>query len=64
MQCNELLKQCRAKAKMTQMQAAVGAGVTERTYQRWEKGDISPSFDVVSELVSKVFNLQIEVCLG
>jgi hypothetical protein len=35
-------------------------GVSERTYQRWERGDVRVPFDDVSAICAQVFKLGID----
>ncbi|WP_350431748.1 helix-turn-helix transcriptional regulator [Shewanella sp. H8] len=45
---------------LTQTEVAEIYGVSERTYQRWERGDVRVPFDDVSAICAQVFLLGID----
>ena len=59
----ESLKRFRKEFKITQKQAAEGAGVVERLYQKYEHGEVAPSVLVVMKLADK-FDVSADYLLG
>ncbi|WP_232772163.1 helix-turn-helix domain-containing protein [Shewanella sp. Actino-trap-3] len=45
---------------LTQIEVAEIYGVSERTYQRWERGVVRVPFDDVSAICARVFKLGID----
>jgi transcriptional regulator with XRE-family HTH domain len=56
----EFLKKGRNIRGLTQTEVAEIYGVSERTYQRWERGDVRVPFDDVSAICAQVFKLGID----
>jgi transcriptional regulator with XRE-family HTH domain len=56
----EFLKTGRNIRGLTQTEVAEIYGVSERTYQRWERGDVRVPFDDVSAICAQVFKLGID----
>lgn len=59
----ESLKRFRKEFKVTQKQAAQGADVAERLYQKYEYGEVIPSVNVVLSLAD-FFNVSTDYLLG
>ena len=57
------LKRFRQEFKITQKQAAQGAGVVERLYQKYEHGEVAPSVLVVMKLAD-TFGVSTDYLLG
>jgi transcriptional regulator with XRE-family HTH domain len=56
----EFLKTGRNIRGLTQIEVAEIYGVSERTYQRWERGVVRVPFDDVSAICAQVFKLGID----
>ena len=56
----DFLKKGRNIRGLTQTEVAEIYGVSERTYQRWERGDVRVPFDDVSAICAQVFKLGID----
>jgi len=56
----KILRAGRTIRGLTQSEVAEFYGVSERTYQRWEKGLARVSFDDVSAICDQVFRLGID----
>ena len=56
-------KRFRKEFNITQKQAAEGAGVVERLYQKYEHGEVAPSVLVVMKLADR-FNVSADYLLG
>jgi|TARA_R110001592_G_scaffold152074_2_gene379284 transcriptional regulator with XRE-family HTH domain len=56
----DFLKTGRNIRGLTQTEVAEIYGVSERTYQRWERGDVRVPFDDVSAICAQVFKLRID----
>ena len=63
MDLTESLKRFRTEFKVTQKQAAVGAGVAERLYQKYEHGETSPSVHVMMKLADS-YNVSLDYLVG
>ena len=50
-QFGKILKKARRKAKMTQAQVALKADITTNYYARIERGEVSPTIEVVNAVV-------------
>lgn len=59
----EALKRFRKKYKLTQKQAALYAGVTERVYQQYEYGKSLPSIEIVYNLANNA-NVSLDYLVG
>ncbi|RZM77114.1 XRE family transcriptional regulator [Pseudoalteromonas rubra] len=55
----DVLRKGRRVAGLTQLDVAVAYGVSERTYQRWEKGEARVSWDDTAGLVEEVFRIEL-----
>ncbi|WP_434927177.1 helix-turn-helix domain-containing protein [Shewanella sp. HL-SH2] len=56
----DFLKTGREIRGLTQTEVAEIYGVSERTYRRWELGDVRVPFDDVSAICDQVFRLGID----
>lgn len=56
---NTKLKEARKKADLTQVEVATKVGITERSYQRIEKGEQDPKTSV-SKLIARALNSTVE----
>ena len=63
MTLSESLKRFRKQFKVTQKQAAQGADVAERLYQKYEYGEVIPSVTAMLSLADK-FNVSTDYLLG
>lgn len=63
MELAEALKRFRKEQKITQKQAAIGAGVAERLYQSYEYGKVVPSATVLIALAD-YFDVSIDYLVG
>lgn len=59
---NDLIREARRRAGLTQQQLADRAGTTQSAVARWESGRTSPDFDAVLRLV-RLCGLDLEVAL-
>ncbi len=50
-QFGKILKSARLKSKMTQAQVAVKANITTNYYARIERGEVSPTVEVIDSVV-------------
>ena len=57
-QFGKILKTARLKAEMTQAQVAEKAGITTNYYARIERGEVSPTVEVIDSVV-KALGIQI-----
>lgn len=63
MSINDGLRRFRKAYKITQKQAAQAAGVTERNYQDYEYGKVSPSATVLISLAD-YFDVSLDYLVG
>ena len=63
MELSEALKRFRKEQKITQKQAAAGAGVAERLYQSYEYGKVVPSAAVLIALADS-FGVSMDYLAG
>lgn len=63
MELSEALKRFRTEQKITQKQAAAGAGVAERLYQSYEYGKVVPSATVLIALADS-FDVSLDYLAG
>lgn len=63
MKLNEALKRVRKEKKITQVQAAKAAGVSESMYQFYEYGKNEPTASVIIALVN-YYNVSADYLLG
>lgn len=63
MQGGELMREARRRAGMTQGQIAALLGTGQSTIVRWERGQRSPSFEMVTRTV-RACGLELQVSLG
>ena len=57
------LKQLRTERNLTQRAIAIGINITERNYQRFERGAVSPSHDAFIALAS-FFDVSLDYLVG
>lgn len=63
MQLSESLRRFRREFKVTQREAALAGGVTERNYQKYESDKMVPAVTIVMGLADK-FNVSTDYLLG
>lgn len=63
MELSESLRRFRKEYNVTQRQAALAGGVTERNYQRYEQGSMIPTVTVIMGLADS-FNVSADYLLG
>lgn len=59
---NQLIREARLRAGLTQRELAARAGTTQSAVARWERGGTAPDFDTVARLVA-LCGLSLEVAL-
>ena len=63
MELSESLKRFRKTKKITQKQAALSAGVSERVYQSYEYGKVIPTVTILISLADS-FNVSLDYLVG
>lgn len=63
MELSESLKRFRKTKKITQKQAALSAGVSERVYQSYEYGKVIPTVTILISLADS-FNISLDYLVG
>ena len=63
MHFNHILRNCRLKEGLTQVQAAQSFGITERQYQRLESGESKPTYDNLIN-IANYYNVSIDYLTG
>lgn len=63
MEFAESLKRFRKEKRLTQKQIAKTIGIRERSYQRYEHGEVKPSIDMVRR-IADAYNVSIDYLVG
>lgn len=63
MELSESLKRFRKTKKITQKQAALSAGVSERVYQSYEYGKVIPTVTILISLAD-FYNISLDYLVG